>query len=68
MINGNKAANLVVVDIRDVVDGKCVTKGCSLGDLGEPGHQLQLWGAGRNWKGVEQEKGSNRDWIEKLTR
>ena len=47
MINGNKAANLVVVDIRDVVDGKCVTKGCSLGDLGEPGHQLQLWGAGR---------------------
>ena len=29
-----------------MVDGKCVTEGCSLADLGEPGHQvLQLGGS-----------------------
>ena len=55
------ATNLVVVDVGDVVDGKGVTKGRPLRDLGEPGQKL--WGSRRNGKGEGQGKGSNRDWV-----
>ena len=60
------ATNLVMVDVGDVVDGKCVTKGRLLGDLGEPGHKSQLGGGRPERKGKGQEKGSNRDWIHNL--
>ena len=57
------ATNLVVVDVGDVVDGKGVTKGRTLRDLVEPGHQPQLWCGRRNGKGEGQGKGSNRDRV-----
>lgn len=62
----NTATNLVVVDVGDVVDGKSVTKGRLLGDLGEPGHKSQLGDGRHEGKGKGQEKGSNRDWIYNL--
>ena len=42
--------------VGDVVDGKGVAKGCPLGDLGEPGQQLQLGGSRRLGKRKGQER------------
>lgn len=61
------APNLVLVDVGDVVDGKCVTKGRSLvtksrplGDLGEPGHKVQLlWGGRPSGKGKGKQEGNS---------
>lgn len=47
---------LVVVDVGDVVDGKCVTKGRLLGDLGEPRHKSQLGGGRPEGKGEGQKE------------